>query len=507
MHRICAITVLLACCGACRVGPDFCGPPVARLTEDWREIPDASIQVESRDLAGWWMGFEDPVLNSVIEVALAENLDLREAAARIMEARALRCTVRADLFPQFSQDASFTHSKRAQSGGPFAGIGLPGGFSNVLDLWGIGLTGNWEVDLFGRLRRLVEAADADIQFSEEDYRDTLVVLLADVATMYVEARTFQQRLDYARQNLNLQEQTLELTRQRVQGEIAFELDMAQARINVETTASEIPNLETGYRQSLNRLSVLLGAPPGAVDAMLTRPQPVPTPPAEIAIGIPADLLRRRPDIRAAESQLAAQTARIGAAVGEIYPKFSITGSFGIDAQQFSQLFDRDAISASIGPQMQWNIFNYGKLRCNVLVQEARQDQRAIQYQRLVLQAAEEVDNFLVAYANEKRRLSRLVQAVEASQRATELSRQRYVLGKENFQRVLDSQRSLVSSQDQLVVSRSNVAANLIGLYRALGGGWQLPTMMATEPSMEDLPPTVMDEARPEEMDSSLPMPM
>jgi NodT family efflux transporter outer membrane factor (OMF) lipoprotein len=278
-------------------------------------------------LSGWWTGFHDAVLNQLIEIAVARNLELQEAAARIAEARAQRCVVRADLFPQFSQNNSFTHRKQAIAGGFFAGFGgIPGAsIRSNLDQWAMGLDGSWEVDVFGRVRRLVEASDADIAAAEESYRDVLVILLADVAANYVDARTFQRRLEIAQENLGIQQRTLDLTQKRFEAELTGELDVAQARVNVESTASEIPTLEAGLQLAMNRLSVLLGWSPGQVDPLLRDVAPIPRPPAEVAIGIPAGLLRRRPDIRRAERDLAGQNARIGAAVGELYPRFSILG--------------------------------------------------------------------------------------------------------------------------------------------------------------------------------------
>lgn len=468
----------------CKVGPDYCEPPSACITEAWRATDDPDIQSLSTDLAGWWTTFDDPTLNRLIDRAVAQNLDLREAALRIFEARAQRCTVRADLLPQIQQDGSYSYSKLAASGGVMGGGG--GGITGTTtsDQWAFGLNGTWEIDVFGRLRRLVEAADADIAISVDDYRDTLVILLADMATNYVDARTYQRRLEIARQNLTLQQRTLDLTEKRFRAELTGELDVAQARANVESTASEIPTLEAGYQQALNRLSVLLGYPPGEIDELMALVEPIPMPSGEIAVGIPADLLRRRPDIRSAERKVAAQTARIGAAVGEMYPKFSIFGSFGLDAQDFGRMFDADAVGASIGPQVQWNILNFGKLRCNVHIQESRQQQYVVQYQNKVLQAAEEVDNALVGYVREKERRQHLTQTAKAYQRAVELSGKRYAGGDVSFQRVLDSQRSLLQSQDQLALSEASVTANLIQLYRALGGGWQAMPNEQNEPVVE-----------------------
>ena len=486
MFRAVGCMLCLIVIAGCKVGPDYCGPPPAPLHPEWHAPEDPSIRNDYEALSGWWAGFRDPLLDQLVDQAVAQNLDLRVAALRILEARSQRCVVRADLFPQFFQSNSFTHRKNSIAG-TFGGFG-GSAFRNIdtnLDQWSMGLNGSWEIDAFGRLRRLVEASDADIQFQQEDYHEVLVILLADVATNYVDARTYQQRLEIARENLRIQQRTLEYTQKRFSAELIGELDVAQARVNAESTASDIPRLEAGLQLSLNRLSVLLGASPGAVDALFEIPAPIPRPPAELAIGIPADLLRRRPDVRRAERELAAQTARIGAAIGELYPKFTILGTFGLDANQFDMMFQRNAISGSIGPRMEWNIFSYGRLRCNVMVQEQRQEQLAIRYQLAVLRGAEEVDNALVNYVREGQRIRHLEDTVAASRRAVELSGQRYLGGDVSFQRVLDSQRSLLVSQDLLALSRASLALHVISLNRALGGGWRQPVVL---PTVEELPP-------------------
>ena len=483
MNRLAAATIvisLLALLTGCKVGPNYCGPPPACMQSNWRATEDPAVKTQCENLAAWWTKFDDPTLNALVDRAVRNNLDLREAAIRIFETRAKRCIVRGDLFPQIQQDASYSYTKTSTSGIMGGGGigGLAGGTAS--NQWNLGLDGTWEIDVFGRLRRLVEAADDDISVSIEDYRDTMVILLGDVATNYVDARTYQRRLEIARNNLQLQQRTLELTEDRFKGELSPELDVAQAKANYENTAAGIPSLEIGYQQSLNRLSVLLGCPPGEVDGLLAEQTTIPIPPKEIAIGIPADLLRRRPDIRKAEREVAAQTARIGAAIGEMYPKFTLLGSFGLDAQDFSKLFSGDAIAASTGPQMQWNILNFGRLRCNVLVQESLQQQYSIRYQKKVLVAAEEVDNALVSYVCQKQRRTHLHNEVEASRRSVVLSQQRYVGGDMDFQRVLDSQRSLLNSEEQLASTEANVAIAVIQLYRALGGGWQSADLPSTD---------------------------
>ena len=499
--------LLLGIATGCRVGPDFCAPPPACVQPSFRETGDPAVQFGQRDLAGWWTAFDDPALDALIERAVSNNLDLREAALRIFEARAQRCIVRADLRPQIAQDASYAYTKMAQSGGMFSmlGGGASGaGQSSAFDQWSFGLNGTWEIDVFGRLCRLVEAADADIAASVDDYYDTLVILLADVATNYVDARSFQRRLEISRENLETQRRTLELTEKRFKAELSPELDVAQARSNMESTAAGIPSLEIGYQQSVNRLSVLVGCPPGELDQLMSEVRPIPSPPTEIAIGIPADLLRRRPDIRRAESEVAGQTARIGAALGEMYPKFSILGSFSLDAQDFSKLFNADAIGASVGPQMQWNVLNFGRLRCNVYVQEARQGQYAVRYQNAVLLAAEEVDNALVSYVREKQRRQHLAAQVDANKRAVVLSQQRYIGGDVDFQRVLDSQRSLLTSEDQLASSEATVTASLIQLYRALGGGWESAPAPPDAAAFPPTPPVPSSEIIPELIEAPLP---
>ncbi len=504
MNRIATGVLLVAMsllAGGCKVGPDYCGPPIPCLPESWRDRDDSTIRTDYSDLCGWWMAFDDPVLNHLVDRGIAQNPDLRDAALRIFEARAQRCTVRSDLFPQVAQDAAYSFNKTATSGGVFGPAGLGATVDDTTDQWSLGLSGTWEIDVFGRLRRLVEAANADIDVSDEDYRDTLVLLLSDVATNYVDARTFQQRIKISKENLAIQQRSLDLTQKRFDAEIIGELDVRQAEAEVESTQSDIPALQIGYQQAVNRLSVLLGCPPGEVDHLMSDPAPIPDPPSEVAIGIPAELLRRRPDIRRAERQLAAQTARVGGAVGELYPKFTILGSFSLDAQDFSKLWDYSAIGTSIGPRMQWNILNFGKFRCNVMVQQSRTEQRAVQYQSAVLRAAEEVDNALVGYVREKTRRKHLNKALEANRRAVEISQRRYEEGGDfSFQRVLDSQRSLLLTQDQAALSRSNVTISLIQLYRALGGGWDLPVEVETaDPALLEppLPP-------PEEIDPPLP---
>ncbi len=477
--------------GGCQVGPDYQGPPPAPVAPTYTqsaetaspsevlpqkdEVKPEPVEIASPDpaqLARWWTSLGDPILDTLIVQAASQNLSLRETALRICESRARLGIVRSDLFPQIDSDGSFYHQKRSTSTGGTVG---PGGIvDSTSDLWSWGTNLSWEIDFFGRLHRLVEAAQADLDASVETYNDTLVILLADVATNYVNARTFQQQMAITGQNIQIQRRTLDIATQRMRAGTTSELDVAQARANLMSSMSELPQLEFGYRQALNRLSILLGCPPGQVDTLLANPVPIPMAPDSVAVGIPAELLRRRPDIREAERRVAAQTARIGAAIGELYPKFSITGTFGLDAQDFSRLFSSNSVNAGIGPGFRWNILNFGKFRCNIVAEEFLQRQRVAQYQSTVIQAAEEVDNALAGYVREKQRYQYLAQTVAAYARAVELSQIQYQNGTIDFQPVLDSQRALLNFQNQQIASQSNVVGNLILLYKAMGGGWQTP---------------------------------
>lgn len=493
---------LVACCffmsllpiAGCTVGPDHAVPetPVAH---QWRHADDAQLTSIRAQTAEWWDVFHDPTLDELIQQAVDQNLDLQQAIFRVAQARYQRGVVDANLFPQFDTDTGYTFTRNSQNG-QFGGGGIfanlfPGGGgrgpSTQFEQWTLGLNLAWEVDMFGRLRRNVEAADADIQASEEDYRNAQVMMVADVATNYVDARTFQDRLRIARDNLKVQLHTLDISDKRFKNGLASELDVVQAQANVKSTEATIPDLEVGYQQAVNRLSGLLGRLPGEVDDRLSDATPIPQPQREIAIGIPAELLGRRPDIRAAERQLAAQAARIGVAEADLYPVLSINGSFGATSAKLDSLFTHDSIDGNIGPAFRWNILNFGRIRCNVLAQESVWAQNALAYQSVVLRAAEETDNALMSYSRAKKRRRVLEAAVVAAKRAVELSEKQYQRGTVSFQRVLDSERELLRFQDQLASSEASVATSLIQLFRALGGGWESPNDTGLE-STFDAPP-------------------
>ncbi len=455
--------------GACAtVGPDYQAPvPVATATpEGFQEMRrDAGLTPKNpTELTTWWRTLNDSTLNQLIDQAVSSNLDLRAAASRLRQARAQRGVSRGDRFPTLSASGS------AQRIGSSENTAAAGG--SVNDLYSTGFDAGWEADLFGGIRRANEAADADLQASAESQRDTLVSVLAEVSLNYVELRSFQARLEIAKENLASQQETFELIQSQQRAGLVEELDLQRARSNVESTRAQLPSLATSIEQARNRLATLLGQPAGTIDGMLAGNQPVPNPPIEVAIGVPAQVMRRRPDIRSAERQLAAATARIGVATAELYPKLGLTGSIGLESLSTSNLFEMASRTFGIGSVVSWRLFEGGKIRSQIEVQNALQEQAAIAWESAVLTAAEEVENALAAYANEQLSYRSLQQSAKAASRAAELARSRYDAGLSTFLDVLDADRSRLTAEDALAVSNALITSNLIRLYKALGGGWQ-----------------------------------
>ncbi len=348
------------------------------------------------------------------------------------------------------------------------------------NLFQIGFDATWELDVFGGIRRSVEATDADLGAFEESRRDVLVTLISEVALNYVQLRGTQRRLAIAQENIAAQRDTLDLTRDRHRTGFTNELDVTQAAAQLATTQSQVPLLESAIRQAVYQLSVLVGQPPAALVTELEQAAPIPTTPPAVPVGMPSDLLRRRPDIRAAERQLAAATARVGEATADLFPKFSLTGSFGPQVSDIQHLLDRRSLAWSIGPGISWPIFDGGRIRANIQVRDAQQEQALATCEKTVLTALQDVENALVAYTNERRRYQALAEAVASNQRSVELSNDLYVRGLGAFLNVLDSQRALYASQDELVQSETTAVTNLISLYKALGGGWNAPAGSTTD---------------------------
>jgi len=487
---------------ACTVGPDYEPPDftVETVPDQWRTTVETEMAADTTDLELWWVSFNDTLLTEFIRRAEFGNLDLQAAVGRVAEARAIRGVAKGGYWPDIVLGGTYSYQKLSENGLTGAQVGQSGDggeeggnslLSDPFDSWVTGLSLSWEIDLFGRIRRTVEAADAQLQASVEDYRDVLVTLYAEVGSAYVDARAFQTRLDFATQNVEAQQSSLELTRDRFNAGLTSALDVAQAEQNLAQTESTIPSLEIGLEASLNRLAVLLGEAPGNLHDELQAHSGLPRPDDQVAYGIPADLLRRRPDIRQAERLLASQTARIGIATADLYPTLSLGGTVGLEALEFDNLGDGGSVFWSIVPKISWPIFTGGKIRNRIRAEEARTAQALAAYEKTVLRALEEVQNALVAYGQEKLRRDRLSDAVDASQRAVNLVETQYLSGLTNFQNFLDSQRSLFRQQDELADSAGQVVNNLITLNRALGGGWSpsQAQMTAAAAGGETPPPT------------------
>ncbi|QYK47914.1 MAG: efflux transporter outer membrane subunit [Phycisphaeraceae bacterium] len=469
-------SALLGLCllSGCTVGPNH-AEPVTLAPGAWPESPAGTLAEAEPDLRTWWARFEDPTLNDLVGRALEGNLDLREAAARVREARALRGVAASDQFPTINVGASASYSRDSENAFGNGGGGSGGGGSNSAgqenDLYDAGFDAAWEIDVFGRVRRSVEAADADLAASLESERDVRVILVAEVARTYMELRASQSRLEIANQNVSTQKETLELSQDRLGAGLGTELQVSQATTQLESTRSQIPVLMAQVRRAAHRLDVLLGQQPGTLRDELGSAQ-VPPSPELVQIGLPAELLRRRPDIRRAERELAAATARVGVATADLYPRLTLNGSFGVQSEDTGNLFDASSRTWSVGPlAVRWPIFTAGRVRSAIRVNEARQEQALIAYERTVLLAYEEVANALVSYARVRERRESLTRAMLASATAVELSQDLWTRGLTDFLNVLDSQRALFLLQDQLAESAAEEATSLVAIYKALGGGW------------------------------------
>jgi len=455
--------MLLFLSGCAAIGPDYV-PPEKKAPSQWHTALEGGLAADFMDwkaLSQWWRTLDDPVLSKLVEQAQTGNLDLKEAQARVQEARARRGMEEAGLFPYMDVSGKITRSRGSEETGA----------GTQRTLYAAGFDAGWEADIFGGIRRSIEAADAELGASQASLRDVLVTLTAEVGLNYVEMRTYQTRLAVAEANLKAQEETQQLTLWRFKAGLSDGLSVEQARYNLENTRSQIPTLRSGLEACLNRMAVLLGKEPGELHKELEALKPIPVAPVQVAVGIPADCIRRRPDIRRAERELAAQTARIGVATAELYPKFSLFGSIGLEALSLGGFASSDGMTYSIGPAFSWRLFDAGAIRRNIQVQTALQEQALARYESAVLRGLEEVENGLKAYVEEQERRAALQQASEAAQQAASLAQDKYAAGIIDFSEVLEAQRSQLSFQDQLAQSQGAVTTSLIRLYKALGGGW------------------------------------
>jgi NodT family efflux transporter outer membrane factor (OMF) lipoprotein len=460
------VLVSLLAGGCAMVGPDY-DKVQPEVGGNWTARMEKGLEAAGPDrdvLAEWWKVLDDPVLTALEEKAVQGNLDLQTSLSRLRQARLIRGISESGLYPTLNASGAVQEQRGSES--LRAGVG--GGEE---EYYLAQFDSSWELDLFGGIRRSIEAARAGLEAGQADVKDVLVSLMAEVAVNYIEVRTYQQRLDITRANIRTQEKTYEMNKSRYEAGLIDELAEQQSLRNLETTRSQIPRLTSGLRAAKNRLAVLLGQAPGSIDELLAADKGIPQVPPRVAVGIPAEAMRRRPDIRRAERQLAAQTARIGVATAELYPKFRLLGTIGLEALQ-SNFLDAQSRFWGIGPGVSWNIFQGGALRLNIDLQTERQKETLIFYKSTVLQAQQEVENTLTAYAKEQLREKSLEKAVAAARRTEFLARDRYNTGLTDFYNVLDAQRALLELEDQLTLSRAEVASNLARLYKALGGGWE-----------------------------------
>jgi NodT family efflux transporter outer membrane factor (OMF) lipoprotein len=449
--------------GCIKVGPDYVSP-VTKVPDAWRnKITNEVTGKEPSELIliKWWTTLDDPVLNEIIEKAVANNKDIGAAKARIREERARRNISRAGFFPTIDTSGSFSRS----SGSRETGSG------KETDFYSAGFDAVWELDIFGGNLRSLEAASAELEASEENLCDILVSLLAEVALNYIEVRTYQARIVVAEKNLAIQEQAHQIAWLRYGAGLSGEIAVQQAKYNLENTRAQIPLLRISLEEAKNRISVLLGENPGSVHGLLNDQRSVPVSPPAIVIGVPADVLRRRPDIRRAERKLAAQTARVGAASADQYPKLSLTGSIGFESLSIDKLLLSGSRNYAFGPRISWPLFRAGSIRSNIEVHSAVQEQMLNQYESAVLNALDEVENRLMSYMENQNRRQALNDAKTAAGLAADLAVSQYRSGLTDFTSVLDAQRSLLSFEDNFIQCESGIVSDLVRLYKALGGGW------------------------------------
>ncbi len=468
IHRLALPAILIAAVftlltGCMRVGPDYV-KPTPETPSAWRTTSDPAVTPGKDIVRYWWTVFDDPLLTRLIGEADSGNLELKTAVARIKQARAQIGVVAGELYPQVNATGSATHQRPSENTATSYGISAYNDMS-------VGLGASWELDLFGRVSRSVEAATADLEAAQEDRTDVMVSLYSDVARNYLTLRAAQARMTATLGNIESQKQILDLTKLRFQYGLASELDVSQAENVLATSESQVPPLREEISKSTNAISILLGKPPGRLCDELLETKPIPAAPASVTVGVPADVLRQRPDIRRAERKLAAQTARIGIATADLYPRFSLIGSFGFEAENGGDLFQWGSRMFSLGPSMTWNIFNAGSVRSQIKVQDALTEQALLSYEQTVLNAVGEVEDSLSSYIEGRNRVAALQRSVAASNRTLELAIRLYKEGLTNFQDVLDAERTVFDSENQLAVAQGTIAISFVQVYKALGGGW------------------------------------
>ena len=490
------VIIVVSGAGGCMVGPNYKEPP-ARLQQEWMDPSHSGVQRGAAELTKWWEAFNDPVLNDLVDRAYRNSPPLQAAAVRVLQAQAARGIAIGLLFPQ-QQEArgAFSWNQASENSGapqpqtskwgsrlgwvrdPMGNLvqkalGDPGVDPSFHNWEVVGLSVGWELDIWGRFRRGIEAADATVLASLASYDDVLVSLIAEVATNYVLLRTLEEQLEIVHQNLKIQQDSLAIVQHRREGGTATELDVAQAQALLHDTEAQVPATEASIRQTRVALCVLLGMPPQDITELVGQTRPIPSPPETTTVGVPAELLRRRPDIRRAERLLAAQSAQIGIAAADLYPSFSLAGDIGLSAEHFGDLFRGSSFQAFAGPSFRWAILNYGRIENNVRVQDAARQAAISDYEGLVLRAQGEVESAMAGLVGAQRQIVPLTGSTEAASRAVGVATQQYKGGIADYIRVLVAQQFLITEQSRLIATRGSAAQSMITLYRALGGGWGL----------------------------------
>lgn len=432
------------------------------VPERWQQAP-LTDPGSPEALARWWQQLQDPLLDELISQGLERAPDLRAAQIRLRQARATRDLTSAGLFPSLGVSTGSNRSRASEE--------TSGGNSSSRSLYNAGFDASWEPDIFGATRSAVSGAEADLAAQAASLENTRVTLVAEIARNYVEYRAYQKRLQIARKNAASQQETLEITRWRAAAGLVTELDVEQARSSLEQTRATLPALENSLTASQHRLDILLGQTPGSLHARLAEVRPLPRAPEQIASGIPADTLRRRPDVLAAEQTLRAETARVDEKVAARYPSLNLSGSFGWQALSYSALGGGSSVTHSLAASLAATLFDGGRIRSQIAIQDAIQEQALVSYEQTLLTALEDVENALVAYATSREKEARRAQAAEAARNAASLASQMYQAGLTDFQSVLETQRTQLSAEDNLVSARSDILTAVIQLYKALGGGW------------------------------------
>jgi NodT family efflux transporter outer membrane factor (OMF) lipoprotein len=456
----------------CSVGPDYVKPEVA-APKQWSEAKTAKANSPGA-YSDWWKTFRDPVLNGLINEAVTSNLDLQQAAARLREARAQRTIAFAAGLPSLSARNNVSRRLNSSSFSQSSGSSSAGGFGfgqQIINIFQMGFDAQWEIDLFGGIRRSVEAADAAIEAEEENSKDLLVSLLAEIARNYIDVRANQQLIAVTRKHLIAQQETLALAETRKQAGLASDLEVAQARSQLAVTGAQLPVYDTAEKTAIHALSILLGREPGALLNRFVQSAQIPVAANPALADLPSELLRRRPDIRRAERQLAAVNAQIGVATAEFYPKFNLAAFIGLQNLKITD-FTPIGKSWSMASTLTMPLFNWGKLQANIKGKKALYEQSFLAYRKTILDAFKEVEDALASYANEQERREALAKAVEADHLAVDLANERYRKGLTSFWDVLLAEKDLYRAQSSFFESDAKTSLQLVALYKALGGGWQ-----------------------------------